>query len=413
VIVRIVYLHQYFNTPDMAGGTRSFEMARRLVARGHQVDLVTSSRDRGREGGWYTTVEAGIRVHWLPVPYDNKMSFGQRLRAFLRFAVAASRRAASLPADVVFATSTPLTIVFPGIYSAWRRRVPLVFEVRDLWPDVPIAMGVIRNPVAIWLARALERLAYRYSKHIVALAPGMRVDILGKGVAAHKVSVIPNGCDRGVFGVDHASAVAALRASRDWLGQRRLVLFGGTLGLANGVGYLVSIAEAMRRLDPEIRFVVIGDGAERAAIAELARHKGVLDQTFFMPGAMPKRELAVWLAACDMAVGLFSGPRVLWKDAAFRPRALGARRAVDADQQASTRSAVANEVVSLPVKVSATAQQMMQAARLATDGKESFDAKKVERLRREIMEGRFPIDEERLARKVMELEQQLGDLGRE
>jgi glycosyltransferase involved in cell wall biosynthesis len=315
VIVRIVYLHQYFNTPDMAGGTRSFEMARRLVARGHQVDLVTSSRDRGREGGWYTTVEAGIRVHWLPVPYDNKMSFGQRLRAFLRFAVAASRRAASLPADVVFATSTPLTIVFPGIYSAWRRRVPLVFEVRDLWPDVPIAMGVIRNPVAIWLARALERLAYRYSKHIVALAPGMRVDILGKGVAAHKVSVIPNGCDRGVFGVDHASAVAALRASRDWLGQRRLVLFGGTLGLANGVGYLVSIAEAMRRLDPEIRFVVIGDGAERAAIAELARHKGVLDQTFFMPGAMPKRELAVWLAACDMAVGLFSGPRVLWKDA--------------------------------------------------------------------------------------------------
>jgi glycosyltransferase involved in cell wall biosynthesis len=315
VIVRIVYLHQYFNTPDMAGGTRSFEMARRLVARGHQVDLVTSSRDRGREGGWYTTVEAGIRVHWLPVPYDNKMSFGQRLRAFLKFAVAASRRAASLPADVVFATSTPLTIVFPGIYSAWRRRVPLVFEVRDLWPDVPIAMGVIRNPVAIWLARALERLAYRYSKHIVALAPGMRVDILGKGVAAHKVSVIPNGCDRGVFGVDHASAVAALRASRDWLGQRRLVLFGGTLGLANGVGYLVSIAEAMRRLDPEIRFVVIGDGAERAAIAELARHKGVLDQTFFMPGAMPKRELAVWLAACDMAVGLFSGPRVLWKDA--------------------------------------------------------------------------------------------------
>lgn len=313
--VRIVYLHQYFNTPDMAGGTRSFEMARRLVARGHQVDLVTSSRDRGRAGGWYTTVEAGIRVHWLPVPYDNKMSFGQRIRAFLRFAVAASRRAASLPADVVFATSTPLTIVFPGIYAAWRRRVPLVFEVRDLWPDVPIAMGVIRNPVAIWLARALERLAYRYSKHIVALAPGMRVDILGKGVAAHKVSVIPNGCDRGVFGVDHASAVAALRASRDWLGQRRLVLFGGTLGLANGVGYLVSIAEAMRRLDPEIRFVVIGDGAERAAIAEMARHKGVLDQTFFMPGAMPKRELAVWLAACDMAVGLFSGPRVLWKDA--------------------------------------------------------------------------------------------------
>lgn len=93
-------------------------------------------------------------------------------------------------------------------------------------------------------------------------------------------------------------------------------------------------------------------------------------------------------------------------------RALTTQRTLDNNQQAAARAAAANEVVTLPVKVSTTAQQMLQASRLASDGKESFDAKKVERLRREIMEGRFPIDEERLARKVMELEQQLGDLGR-
>lgn len=97
---------------------------------------------------------------------------------------------------------------------------------------------------------------------------------------------------------------------------------------------------------------------------------------------------------------------------ADKARALTSQRTLDNNQQAAARAASANEVVTLPVKVSTTAQQMLQAARLASDGKESFDAKKVERLRREIMEGRFPIDEERLARKVMELEQQLGDLGR-
>ena len=97
---------------------------------------------------------------------------------------------------------------------------------------------------------------------------------------------------------------------------------------------------------------------------------------------------------------------------ADKARALTTQRTLDNNQQAAARAAAANEVVTLPVKVSTTAQQMLQASRLASDGKESFDAKKVERLRREIMEGRFPIDEERLARKVMELEQQLGDLGR-
>ena len=97
---------------------------------------------------------------------------------------------------------------------------------------------------------------------------------------------------------------------------------------------------------------------------------------------------------------------------ADKARALTTQRTLDNNQQAAARAAAANEVVTLPVKVSTTAQQMLQASRLASDGKESFDAKKVERLRREIMEGRFPIDEERLAHKVMELEQQLGDLGR-
>src|SRR6185295_8166233 len=116
--MRVIYLHQYFNTPDMAGGTRSYEMARRLVAAGHEVHMVTTWREPTDKTGWFVTSEAGITVHWLPVPYSNYLSYARRIRAFLRFAWASSRKAAALPGDVVFATSTPLTVAVPGIYAS-------------------------------------------------------------------------------------------------------------------------------------------------------------------------------------------------------------------------------------------------------------------------------------------------------
>ena len=300
----------------MAGGTRSFEMARRLVAAGHEVNLVTSRREIGAIAiDWEESEEAGIKVHWYPVLYSNHMSFVERVGAFLRFAYAASRKAASFDTDVVFATSTPLTIVLPGLYAAWRRRVPLVFEVRDMWPAVPIAMGYLNNPVLRMGAKWLESIAYRRSHHIVALAPGMRDDIVANGIAPEKVTVIPNGCDIDIFGVELSVQAATVRAANIWLQKRKLVLFAGTLGRANGVGFLVQVAAEMHAIDSEVRFVVIGDGAESNNIADLARKTGVLRTSFFMFEAMPKQKLAAWFASCDFTVGLFSGPRALWKDA--------------------------------------------------------------------------------------------------
>src|SRR2546425_1300679 len=108
--MRVIYLHQYFNTPEMVGATRSYEMARRLVAAGHDVQMVTTWREPSDRTDWFTTQEAGITVHWLPLRYSNHMGFVARLYAFLRFAWASSRKAASLTGDVVLATSTPLTI---------------------------------------------------------------------------------------------------------------------------------------------------------------------------------------------------------------------------------------------------------------------------------------------------------------
>ena len=162
----------------MSGGTRSYEMARRLASAGHEVEIITSCRDSNSTTGWHTTLEQGVTVHWYPVPYSNTMGFFRRIKAFIQFAIVSSRKAASIKTDVIFATSTPLTIVLPGLYAKWRQKVPMVFEVRDMWPAVPIAMGILTNPILVKIAKWLEKLAYHQSQHIVALAPGMRNDII-------------------------------------------------------------------------------------------------------------------------------------------------------------------------------------------------------------------------------------------
>lgn len=311
--MKIIYLHQYFLTPEMAGGTRSYEMARRLVRAGHEVHMITSDqRARPNATKWRVSTEAGIRVHWANVRYGNEMGFARRLLSFVRFAIAAGSHSVRLEGDVLFATSTPLTIALPALFTSTVKRIPFVFEVRDLWPDAPIALGTIRNPIAIWAAKKLESLTYRRAAAIVALAPGMREDIIAKGIPPEKVSVIPNGCDLDVFG-----NVATRVSPRDnclWLGTRKMVLYAGTIGLVNGVDYLVRLAARVAATDPEVRFVIIGEGRERDVVQALAKREGVFGSSLFMLLPMPKRELVAWLKSANMIVSLATGPRIVWKD---------------------------------------------------------------------------------------------------
>ena len=194
--MKIIYLHQYFNTLEMSGGTRSYEMARRLAAAGHEVHMVTSWRsDDGRSPEWFVTDESGIKTHWLPVPYSNHMSYRERISAFFRFAFLAMSKAKELGGDVIFATSTPLTIAIPAVFASRKKKIPMVFEVRDLWPELPIAMGALRNPVLQWLAHRLERWAYKNAEAVVALSPGMKYGVVNTGYPANRVAVIPNSSD--------------------------------------------------------------------------------------------------------------------------------------------------------------------------------------------------------------------------
>lgn len=302
--MRITYLHQYFNTLSMSGGTRSFEMARRLVAMGHEVNMVTSWREGDGSEDCFVTDEAGIRVHWLPVPYSNHMGYGERIRAFFRFALRSAQRAAALEADVVFATSTPLTIALPAVYASRRRKVPMVLEVRDLWPEMPIAMGTLRGPLRIRAARALESWAYRHAAAVIALSPGMKQGVVDVGYPSSQVAVIPNSSDNDEFAFDAESA-RCFRAARSWLGDKPLLVYAGTFGRVNGVGYAVDLAKALLALGTDIRLLLVGDGAERGAVLEQARAAGVYQQNLFIETKMTKRDIPALFSAATMASSLF------------------------------------------------------------------------------------------------------------
>lgn len=310
--MRITFLHQYFNTPKMAGGTRSYEMARRLVAMGHEVNMVTSWREPDDRKGWFNTEEAGIKVHWLPVPYSNHMSYNQRILSFFKFAWGAARKAASVPADVVFATSTPLTIAVPGAYAARRQNVPMVFEVRDLWPEVPIAMGALQNPVLIRLAYFLERFAIKNSVAYIALFDRARASLEEKGVDARAIDVIPNGSDLALFSNGRRDRV---RNQLNCHSHTILLVYAGTFGRVNGLDYILDLAERLKN-NKKFVFLMIGEGSEKEKIISGARDRDLLGNNIFIKDGVPKSEIVDYLAAADIVLSTVMPLKILEADSA-------------------------------------------------------------------------------------------------
>jgi glycosyltransferase involved in cell wall biosynthesis len=305
--LRVLYLHQYFQTPQCSGGIRSYEFARRMIAAGHQVTIITSTaglQEPYRSATKHQRMELdGIPIIAIAQPYNNSMTYRQRIRAFLGFAFAASVAAVRQRADVIFATSTPLTIAIPAILAHFWHRKPMVFEVRDLWPELPIALGALKNPILQWLAQGLEWAAYHSSEHVVALSPGMADGVIRRGMPAGRVTVIPNSCDLELFDVPPERG----QGFRERLGLTKtqpLIVYCGTFGLVNGVGYLVDVAAAMRSINPEVQFLLLGSGAERTQVLDKARRAGVLDQNLRVMNPIPKTETAAVLSAATVATSV-------------------------------------------------------------------------------------------------------------
>lgn len=302
----------------MKGGTRSYEMAKRMVRKGHEVHMITSYRDCDAEAkikSWRTESIDGMNVHWLPVPYNNKMSYWARLKAFLAFAMKAGKKAIEVKGDIIFATSTPLTIAIPAVKAKRKLKIPLVFEVRDLWPELPIAMGALKSPVTKFLAKRLEKYAYFNSEHVVALSPGMAKGVEKVGYSRERISTIPNSSDLELFNVNDNCGQEFIQR-RPWLAGGPLILYAGTLGHINDVSWLASLAEKVNRLEPNIRFLVIGEGVDEKKLYETAESLGVLNKNFFIEKQIPKSQIPNALNAATVCSSLFLPIEEMWANSA-------------------------------------------------------------------------------------------------
>ncbi len=305
--MKILYVHQHFKTPDEAGGTRSYEMARRFIARGHTVAMVCGRTSFFRTPAGKASPSlarekvAGIEVIRLNIPYSNCDGILKQSLSFIRFGLASAWRALRDDYDVLFTTSTPLTAAIPGIVAkTFRRRKVFVFEARDLWPEVPRALGM-KNPLLLAGMSLLEWLGYRCADACVGLAPGICEGIARRSQPNKRVAMIPNCSDLNLFKPGQRQ-----EWNTDGIAPSDTVaLYAGSHDVANGLDAILdAAAELKRRKRTDIALVFIGDGQVKSALQRRIQQEQ-LTRCIMIP-ALPKEELSKRMASADIGMMTFA-----------------------------------------------------------------------------------------------------------
>jgi glycosyltransferase involved in cell wall biosynthesis len=313
-LVRVLYFHQYFSTPKGAGGTRSYEMALHLRRRGHQVTMVCAADERSgldlpeqAKGLRHGTVD-DIEVYQFPLAYSNRLSLAQRSLLFFRFALKSVKLALKLDYDVLFATSTPLTAGIPGIVmKLLGRRKSFVFEVRDLWPELPKAMGVVKNPIVLGGMSLLEWTSYRMADACIGLAPGIVEGIRKRSRVSLPVELVPNGCDLELFRPGERA-----RLNLAGVGPTDFVAaFTGAHGIANGLDAVLDAAAVLKKGGRnQIKLVLIGDGNQKDRLRSRARKEGLENVMFLDP--LPKLQLSEITGCLDCGLQILANVQAFY-----------------------------------------------------------------------------------------------------
>lgn len=305
--MKVLYFHQHFSTPKGSVGIRSYEMASRLVERGHEVTMVCGSYGGGETGltvpfikGRRKGIVDGINIIEFDLEYSNKDGFAKRAFTFLKFAVRSIGITLFHKYDVVFATTTPLTAGVPGIFARWIRGKPFVFEVRDLWPELPKEMGVIKNPIVLSALSILEWCSYHSAHRCIGLSPGIVEGIKKRGVAAAKIKLVPNGCDLKIFADDIPAWRPKGVADNDLM-----AVFAGTHGIANGLNAALDAAsELKKRNRMDIKLLLIGQGQLKEQLQRRANEEQLDNVIFCSP--VNKEKLAGLMNGADVGLQLLA-----------------------------------------------------------------------------------------------------------
>lgn len=306
--MKILYFHQHFTTPKGAGGIRSYAMARKLIERGHSVTMVCGSSDRGSTNlkgefwkGRREGVVDGIHVIELNLPYSNSDNFLRRTKLFIQFALRSIGLALTQQYDLLFATSTPLTAGLPGVFARWLRGKTFVFEVRDLWPELPRKMGVIKNPVVLKMMALLEWACYHSANRLIGLSPGIVAGIARRGVQQENITMIPNGCDLQLFTADSNQPWRPAEVQPADL----MAVFTGAHGMANGLDAVLDAAAVLKqRGRDDIKIVLIGQGKLKFSLQRRAEKERLSNVIFH--DSVPKERLAGLLASADIGLQILA-----------------------------------------------------------------------------------------------------------
>ncbi len=249
---------------------------------------------------------AGINVVIVGTKYSNKQSFLMRIISFLCFmffSIWVGLKTKKV--DVIYVTSTPLTVGIPAMALKFLKRVPFVFEVRDQWPEIPIEMGFIRSKPLMKILLWLEKVIYKKAEAIVALSPGIADGVRHVLQRDKQITVVPNSSDTKLFHPDVDGS--AIRQEYGW-GDKLVFMHFGAMGKANGLDFVVQAAERLKEKE-NIHFVILGDGSEKVGLIDKANAFGLENIDF--TGSKPKTELPAFVAACDVSMVIFANHPIL------------------------------------------------------------------------------------------------------
>lgn len=300
--MRILYLHQYYCPPGGWGNNRSYDLSRNWAAAGHEVHVLTSPAYFPLGAVPQAQVIDGVQVRVLDVPYGHEMGYLRRIWAFVRFYWLLLRVGKRMPRpDLIYASSTPLTVGEAGRRLARHFRCPLVFETVDVWPDVPIGMGIIRNRLLIGLLNWATNRIYNTAAAIVTLSEGMAAQVASHGVAEQKIHVTHNGTDVEAFVPAAAPPPTPVR-----------LLYAGTIGPANDVPALLRALHHLHTLAPELAWHcdILGWGKQQTQLAALVQALDLGKRVTLHP-PVPKNQLPPWFQRAHVGLVTFAPYPVL------------------------------------------------------------------------------------------------------